>query len=169
MLCILTHTHTHMDSLSLSCPSHNSPIGALSSRKRDKWEMSKTERCESAAWTLQSCLLLNLLCVDVLSPGLSACLNCLPSCLSVRARACARFDSILVCQESVPPETSSEPPLFSEVSECCFLQTKWWHPVCDSDRPHRFTVDRADSAGLVIQTEHSENKRNGRIVMILVH
>lgn len=60
--------------------------------------------------------------------------------------ACVQFDSILVCQGNVSPESNSMLSLPSEVSECCLLQTKWWHPVCDSERPHRFTLDREGAA-----------------------
>ena len=87
------HTHTHTLTAFLTPVLHATlPSGPVISKRT-----RKTERCESAAWTLQSCLLLNLLCVCVcvcvcvdnfLSPGLPARTNRPPSCLSACARAC---------------------------------------------------------------------------------
>lgn len=68
-----THTHIHTLTASLSPVLHATlPSGPVISKRT-----RKTERCESAAWTLQSCLLLNLWCVCV-------CVwitFCLPACL----------------------------------------------------------------------------------------
>lgn len=128
-----------------------------------------TERCESAAWTLQSCLLLNLVCVCEFC--LPVCLHKLSAALFICVRACVLTVSSFARKMSLRKPTARCHSL-SKVSECCFPQTKWSHPVCDSNWPHRFILDWVDSSSFLIQMEHSSglrNKNNCHILIILGH
>lgn len=125
---------THINSITLSWPSHNSPIGPCHcERNEDDGEVWKCCLKPAILPTVRS-----FVCVCLLVK--------LSAILFICVCACMHFDSILVCQENVSPETN-------KVSECCFLQIKWWHPVGDSGHLHRFTLDRVDSSSLVIQLE----------------
>lgn len=100
------HTHTHVNSFPPSCPLHNSPSGCCHC-KRGTWDMKKTERCESTAWTLQSYLLLKSFvsprgCVDVLflwALFLWICVPKLSAILFICVCACMHFDSIFLFPE----------------------------------------------------------------------
>lgn len=162
---------THINIIPLSCPSHNSPIGPCH-RERDEKDREVWKCCldPTILPTVKSYVSVCVCVGRILSPSLSAYTNCLPSCLSVCARACILTESSFARKMSLqrPAACRHSSPRCQNV-----VSSKQSDDILsDSDRPHRFTPDRADSSGLVIQTESSSrlrNKNNRHISMIVGH
>lgn len=153
------HLHTCVNSFPPSSPLHNSPSGCCHC-KRGTWDMKKTERCESAAWTLQSYLLLKSFvsprgCVDVFCLWACLCAQIVSHLVYLCVRVHAFWQYLPFARKTSLWRSTARSHSSPKVSEFCFLQTKWWHPVSDSDCPHRFAPNRADSSSPVFLMERS--------------
>ena len=148
---ISTHTHTHTDSISHSCPSRNSPIGPCHLKKNE--EDREVWKCclDPAIMPTVKSFVCVCVCVWITF--------CLPACLLaqivrrlvyLRARVHAFWQYPRLPRKCLSGDHPHAATLLREVSECCFLQTKWWHPVCDSDCPHRITPDTERTAPALV-------------------
>lgn len=107
----LIDTHIHTDSISLSCPSLDSPIGPCHLKKNE--EDREVWKCCLDPAIMPTVKSLVCVCVDnFLSPGLSARTNCPPSCLSACVCACVLTVSSFAKETSLwrPPARRHSSP-----------------------------------------------------------